>query len=841
MSLSLFYRLFLRPLLRERLRTSLTLLAVALGVAVVLAIDLAGAAATGSFLSSVQTLAGEADFEITAIGGVPGEVVAKLVTLPYPLKIEPRIEDYAVVVNRHELVPLLGIDLVANAPQATESRANMQWIENQDCVWVTPGLAAKPEKRLKLQINDHLQSFTVCGILPPGFTTSERGDAIVMDISLAMTELNRNGHVDRVLITTPQHATMSATQWEEILRRALPPGLLLKTHGVEAQENRRMLEAFRWNLRVLGYIALLVGAFLIYNNLSVSVVRRRVEIGVLRALGATRPFIGMAFMGEALGYGMVGACLGIVLGRLLAQGMVGLIATTVESLYLTSRPAPITLTPGLVLLAFGVGIGVSLLSALLPAREASQVTPVEAMARAQREHRVRIHKGRLLLLAAACALGAAEASRLPAMGGKPLFGYLASLLLVAACVFALPALLAALASLASRPLLRIAGSEAFLALHGLAASLRRSSVLLAALTTAISMVVSVAIMVGSFRETVAIWLKNELQADFYIQPAEPNAVDRYPTLSPELASRIAALPQVAAVDALRAYSITYQGSPATLAGVTTRVEARYGHPSFLPGENASQIFKELEKDRAVVVSEPFSVKHKIHTGDMIRLQMPQGFVAFRVAGIYHDYSDPRGVIVMDRTALMKYLPDAAPSNLAVYLKPGVNLDVAREALEESCSPRKVVVLSNRALRDQALQVFDRTFKITYALEAIALCIAIIGMVGALVALVVDRKREIGLLRFLGSSTRQIRRMILCEAAILGVLSVFAGFVLGVWLSFILIFVINKQSFGWTIQFHWPIQTLVGAMLIVYVSTLAAGLYPARLGMNLNPIEVIHEE
>src|SRR5579885_3623599 len=808
MSLSLFYRLFLRPLLRERLRTSLTLLAVALGVAVVLAIDLAGAAATGSFLSSVQTLAGEADFEITAIGGVPGEVVAKLVTLPYPLKIEPRIEDYAVVVNRHELVPLLGIDLVANAPQATESRANMQWIENQDCVWVTPELAAKPEKRLKLQINDHLQSFTVCGILPPGFTTSERGDAIVMDISLAMTELNRNGHVDRVLITTPQHATMSATQWEEILRRALPPGLLLKTHGVEAQENRRMLEAFRWNLRVLGYIALLVGAFLIYNNLSVSVVRRRVEIGVLRALGATRPFIGMAFMGEALGYGMVGACL----------GMVGLIATTVESLYLTSRPAPITLTPGLVLLAFGVGIGVSLLSALLPAREASQVTPVEAMARAQREHRVRIHKGRLLLLAAACALGAAEASRLPAMGGKPLFGYLASLLLVAACVFALPALLAALASLASRPLLRIAGSEAFLALHGLAASLRRSSVLLAALTTAISMVVSVAIMVGSFRETVAIWLKNELQADFYIQPAEPDAVD-----------------------ALRAYSITYQGSPATLAGVTTRVEARYGHPSFLPGENASQIFKELEKDRAVVVSEPFSVKHKIHTGDMIRLQMPQGFVAFRVAGIYHDYSDPRGVIVMDRTALMKYLPDSAPSNLAVYLKPGVNLDVAREALEESCSPRKVVVLSNRALRDQALQVFDRTFKITYALEAIALCIAIIGMVGALVALVVDRKREIGLLRFLGSSTRQIRRMILCEAAILGVLSVFAGFVLGVWLSFILIFVINKQSFGWTIQFHWPIQTLVGAMLIVYVSTLAAGLYPARLGMNLNPIEVIHEE
>lgn len=841
MSLPLFYRLFLRPLLRERLRTSLTILAVALGVAVVLAIDLAGGAATGSFLSSVQSLAGKADFEVTATGGVPGEVVAKLVTLPYPLKVEPRIEDYAVAANRHELVPLLGIDLVANAPQATGSMTNPRWIEDQSCVWVTSGLATKPGESLKLQINDRLQSFTVCGILPHSFAASERGDAIVMDIDLAMTELNRRGRVDRVLITTPGHTSASTAQWEEILRRALPPGLLLKPRGAEAQENRRMLEAFRWNLRVLGYIALLVGAFLIYNNLSVSVVRRRAEIGILRALGASRRFISAGFLGEAVCYGMVGACLGIVLGRLLAQGMVGLIATTVESLYLTSRPAPLALTPGLILLAFAVGVGVSLLSALLPAREASQVTPVEAMARAQREYRVRVNKVRLLLLAAACGLAGAAVSKLPAVGGKPLFGYLASLLLVAACVFAIPVLLAALASLASRSLLRVAGSEAFLALHGLAASLRRTSVLLAALATAISMVVSVAIMVGSFRETVATWLKNELRADFYVQPAEPNAVDRYPTLSPDLAPRIADLPQVASVDALRAYSITYQGLPATLAGVTTRVEAQYGRPSFLPGENAREIFKELEKGHAVVVSEPFAVKHGIHAGGVIRLQMPQGPATFRVAGIYHDYSDPRGVVVMDRETLMKYLPDPAPSNLAVYLKPGVNLDVARQAIEQSCVPRKVVVLSNRALRDQALQVFDRTFRITYALEAIALCVAVIGMAGALVALVVDRRREIGLLRFLGSSTRQIRRIILSEAAILGVLSVWVGFVLGVLLSFILIFVINKQSFGWTIEFHWPVQTLIGAMLIVYTSTLAAGLYPAHLGMNLNPIEVVHEE
>ncbi|MGH9357002.1 MAG: FtsX-like permease family protein, partial [Terriglobia bacterium] len=519
----------------------------------------------------------------------------------------------------------------------------------------------------------------------------------------------------------------------------------------------------------------------------------------------------------------------------------GLIASTIQSLYLTSRPAPVSLGSSIIMLAFAVGVAVSLISALLPAWEASQVAPVEAMARARREYVVRVKKRRNLALACGCGVVAVCVSQLPPVGGKPLFGYLASLLLVAACALAAPALLAAAAA-ATATLPRHGWlAEVRLAVQSLCGSLRRTSVLLAALSVAISMVVSVAIMVGSFRKTVAVWLNQELQADFYIRPAVPPAVDRFPTLAPAIARRIAALPEVAAVDQFRAYEISYRGLPATLAAADVKVAFDYGRFPLLPGENRQQALHGVVARGAVLISEPFAVKRKLRVGETLTLALPPGPITFRVAGIYHDYSDPQGVIVADREALLRYLPDQASSSLGIYLKAGVSAAAAQEELERACAGSRVVVISHRDLRAQALAVFDRTFRITYALEAVALCVAVTGVAGALIALVVDRRREIALLRFLGSSAGQIRRLIFTEAAVLGLLAGIIGFVLGVMLSLILIFVINKQSFGWSIEFHWPVAVLSGALLIIYVSTLAAGIYPACLGMALNPIEVIQEE
>ena len=196
---------------------------------------------------------------------------------------------------------------------------------------------------------------------------------------------------------------------------------------------------------------------------------------------------------------------------------------------------------------------------------------------------------------------------------------------------------------------------------------------------------------------------------------------------------------------------------------------------------------------------------------------------------------------MDRGTLLRYLPSPEPTNIAVYLKPGVSLEDGQRAVERVIAGRRVAVVRNRTLRDQGVQVFDRTFAITYVLEALAVFVAVTGVGSALLALVIDRRREYGLLRFLGASDQQVRGIILFEAGLLGAVANIVGMTLGFILSLLLIRVINKQSFGWTIQFHWPVAVLLSALSIVYIATILSGLYPARIAMRLVPIEVIHEE
>ncbi len=841
-ALRLFFRLIVRPLRREPLRAALTALAVGLGVAVVLAIDLAGQAAAGSFRSSVETLAGDADLEISAAGGVPASVAGTLARMPYPIEIRPRMEDYAEIPGTGHVMPLIGVDVFNSGrqtgqtqPTGPEGAPNPE--ENR--IWLGVPFHKKAGDTMELRIGDREVRFTVAG------TLEERsGDAAVIDLALADRLLRRGGRLDRILIRLPGQGDAgrrSIEEWERLLRGAVPSGITVERSGAKTRENRKMLEAFRWNLRLLSYIALIVGAFLIYNTISVSVVRRRAEIGVVRALGADRRLILGAFVAESAMFGLAGSLLGIALGRVMAEGAVRLVAATVESLYVSSTPAPIALTAGAAAFAILLGVAMSVVSGFVPAREASMVPPTEAMARGRVDYQARTGQGRgLAASAAALALATAAAFAGP-VDGKPVLGYIAALLLVVAGAAAIPSVVSFVCARAGTPLGRLFGVEAMLASRSLLASLRRTSVLAGALSTAIAMMVAVGIMVGSFRETVLVWMDNQLKADLYLRPAGPAAVDRHPTLSAMLAERVAALPEVRAVEWFRAYDISYEGMPAILAGADMSVSARFGRLVFMGGADPAAVYARLRQGDAVAVSEPFANKHHVGRGATIRLNLAGRAAAFPVAGVYYDYASERGYVLMDRATLLRYLPDPAPSNLAVYLAEGVELGSGRAAVERACAGRQVAIFANRSLRREAIRVFDRTFAITYALEGVAILVAVMGVAGALLALVIDRRREMGLLRFLGGSVHQLRRLILFEAGLLGLLSSAIGLGLGGLLSLILIFVINKQSFGWTIQFHLPVSVLGGAVAVVLFSTVLSALYPAGVAMRLNPIEVVHEE
>src|SRR6266404_707396 len=272
--LLLFYRLMVRPLLREPVRTSLT----------ILAIDLAGGAATGSFRSSMETLAGDNDLEVRASGGVPESVVGTLATLPYSIRVSPRIEDYAVITATKKSLPLIGLDLVAEGsayaqkdaekigvPQIESGSENvLEHLFDAGNIWVGSSAGYKTGDHVELLINDRVRNYTVRGV----YADSNGNEfAIVMDLAAAQQALGRYGRVDRLLLTVPE--TPSLEDWQQRLRGALPAGVEIRPQGTGANENRRMLTAFRWNLRLLSYISLVVGAFLIYNTITVSVVRRR--------------------------------------------------------------------------------------------------------------------------------------------------------------------------------------------------------------------------------------------------------------------------------------------------------------------------------------------------------------------------------------------------------------------------------------------------------------------------------------------------------------------------------------------------------------------------------------
>jgi len=828
-ALRLLWTFIVRPLRRDLIRTSLTVVSVALGVAVVIAIELAGEAAAGSFRSSLETLLGKTDLQITANGGVDEIWVARLAVLPRNLRVAPVIEVPAVIEGVAS-VPLYGVDLLQQGKIDKQS----------DGLTISTALARRlgiqaAGSKIALQINDVRQEYRVANILE-----AKDAEFALLDIADAQQAAGSYGKLDRIDIYVSPHEDFQ--RLEQDLRAMLPASYSLDKLGVRGQENQRMLQAFRWNLRALSYISLLVGAFLIYNTISVSVVRRRPEIGILRALGAGRLAVLSLFLGEALLLGLAGSLAGVLLGRILAQAAVGLIADTVNSLYASSRPAQVELTMAAVIAGLVAGAIVALLSALAPAREAMEVTPVSAMRRGAHEHQARLHWGRRLIWAALLAVAALLASQVPAVDGMPVWGYAAALLAVGSAAFAAPALALLVTSLTRNAMRRLFGAEGMLAGRALAASLSRTAVIVAALATAIAMMASVGIMVGSFRETVLVWLDQQLRADLFVRPSGRSGAGQFSALFPDASKLVSAIDGVEAVDIFHALEFSYQGQRATLGAGIIDIVREHGRLRFLPSaQNRDTILRSLPHRDNAIVSEPFANKHNVHPGDRITLPLGAHSVTVTVAGVYYDYSSELGWVILDRSTLLKYLPDQPVTNLAVYVKPGVDPTAVRRRIEAAASGYRVVVAENKALRSSAVVVFDRTFAITYALEAVAIIVAMLGAANSLLALVLDRRREFGLLRFLGAAPAQIRRMVLIEAALLGLLADLLGLALGFVLSLLLIYVVNKQSFGWTIQFHPPVSLLAGALSLIWLATVAAGLYPARVASRLNPIEVVHLE
>ena len=837
-----------------------TIASLAVGVAVVVAIQLANAASVRGFSTALDALAGRTSLELTVTGGLDETRLADLGWLREYGLVSPVIDaDVLLEVTAAgeppalDAVRLLGVDILrdrpfrdyplvdGDTPRRVTTQGFLDLLTDPRSVILTRRFTDRHGLRVGddvgLVVGERSVSLRVTGILgDEGPASVLDGAFALMDIAAAQWAVGRLGRLDRVDVRLADGIDVARAE-QEIAAR-VPAGITVRRPSSRGAEVERMLRAFQFNLTALSLIALIVGLFLVYNTVSVSVITRRGEIGMLRTLGVTRGAVVGLFLGEAGALALLGCALGAPLGWLLAHGAVRLTSSTVSQFWIVSSASVPPLEPGMVGLAFAVGLPLALVAATAPALEAARLMPLAAVrgdddvdARARLPRRA--VAGPLALFAA----GAWLAAQGP-VGGLPIFGMLAALAVVLGAGMAMPAVLFGFRRSCGAAMARRLRVEGRLAHANLGSAIPRLSISVAALAVSLAMMAAIAIMVGSFRETVVYWIGQTLQADLFVSTARGSPAAERGGLSAATEAVIAGHPAVEAIDGFMGMDVSYGGSTITVGAgrFATRLE-RGGLQFKDPADGTAAMASAIGRDR-VVVSEAFSLKYDAGAGDEIRLPTPAGPMPFEVAAVYFDYSSDRGLVVMDAGTFERHFGPERPSGLTVYLAPGADPETVRDELNAALGPeRRLFITTNAALRATVLRIFDATFAITYALEVIAIGVSLFGMAATLLTLVLERRREIAMLRLVGADSRQLRRLIVIEAGVLGALTQAVGLVVGLALSLILIYVINVQSFGWTIRFHLPVGFLAQATVAIVVAAALAGLYPARLAARFDLADV----
>ena len=857
---SLLLRTSLRTMLRHPWQIGLCILGVALGVAVVVAIDLATASARRAFDLSTQSVTGRATHQI--VGGLRGLDEALYRRLRLDLGVRdaaPVVEGYVQAPSLDQTLQVFGVDVFAEAPfrpylAGPESGSGVDLA----ALLAEPGTALlaettarraglAPGDALPLQIGARATEVRLVGLLRPADEASRRAleGLLITDIATAQELLSMVGRLSRIDLILPG-AGADADPTALAIRASLPPGAELAPAAARSNALEQMTRAFELNLTALSLLALIVGMFLIYNTMTFSVVQRRGLLGTLRCVGVTRGQIAALVLLEAALISLVGALLGLGLGALLGQGLVRLVTRTINDLYFVVTVRDLSLDPLVLLKGLLLGIGATLFSAAVPAVEATLTPPRSVLRRSSVEDRARrlaprlalagaglIVAGLLLLLIPTAARG--EAAPLSLILA---FGALFAVVLGAALIS--PALTVALMSLA-RPLLGTAfGLLGRMAARDVVAALSRTAVAVAALMVAVSVSIGVGIMVGSFRQTVVAWLEQSLIADVYISAptTAANRVDS--TLPAGLVEALGAVEGVQAVTRFRSVQVDGPGGPTTLVAIDA--PAARGRVALRFREGGGEATWAAWEAGAVLISEPLAYRTGLGMGDTLTLRTDHGPRTFSIAGVYYDYSSDRGIIRMPYAAYRTAWDDPAISSVALYAAPGVEVDELLQRVRAVTAEQgQIIVNSNRALREGTLAIFDRTFAITAVLQMLATIVAFIGILSAMMALQLERSRELAILRANGLTPGQLWRVVLTQTSLMGLTAGLLAVPLGLALALVLVHVINRRSFGWTLDLSLDPLLFAQALLVACTAALLAGVYPALKMSRTNPALALREE
>jgi len=843
----------LRYLRRHPLLGLLNILSVALGVSVYLATQIANQSANRAFAASVDLVAGKAELEITApTRRLPETVLPQVAAVPGIAATTPIVEGFVSLPEfRGDYLEILGIDIFTNAPFRTFDPSNFDAGEFDLQRWLgPPGAIAVSEEFVKqhhLKQGDKIRA-RVGGIdreLEIGFLLrkDETFDPhfAAMDIGWAQELLGRRGELSSIQLKLedPRHREAVI----EALRTILPKDARVAPPARRTEEVEKILSGFQLNLALTSLVSLFVGMFLIYNTVSASVVRRQHEIGILRSLGATRGEVRMLFLAEAVVLGGVGALLGLAGGLALARVLTKAVAGTISSLYVLVSVRELALPAWIFFMAWGTGIVSVILSAWFPAQQAAKQEPVVALHGGNRIERSVLPSLGWLIGGLASVVAAAIFSWFALDTGPRWLSFAAAFFVIAGFSLLVPRIMFRFSAAAGkifrarRGRRRKASMETELAATNLGRALLRNSVTVAALAIAVAMTVGVSVMVFSFRKTVETWINETLLADLFITPAANEGFgdsDFFPRDAFEFLTKH---PAVDTADTFRAVEVPMGESDVAVA-VTTGNRREF---QFLKGERA-ELMRRFPEEPCVFVSESFARRHRVRENDAIELTTPDGPRPFPVAAIFYDYTRDQGVVYMSAANFARFWRDDRFHSVAIYLRKNHRAEEVTAPFRSQFSQsRQFAIFSNQSLRRRVFEIFDQTFAVTYVLLAISIVVAVTGIFLSLTILIAERGRELAILRAVGASAGQIRRLLLTETAMLGLLAAIIGVVCGLCLALVLTGVINRVFFGWTIHLAFPWASLALTPIWILAAAILAGIIPAWRASRMALAENLHDE
>ena len=861
--LRLLRYLSVRHFLRHRLRTFLTFLGVVLGVAVIVAIALVNRTLVGSFQRTIELIAGKSVLQVeNGESGFRESLFPAVRDTAGVRDAAPAVDGFLPLVGiKGEKLYVYGVDFLADSSirehefvgGAFELESALDFIARPDSIALTESFARRLGLRagstIRLATSRGVRDYTVRALLrEQGAAKVFGGNFALMDLPVAQISLGKEGKLDIVDLTVEEGERVETVRQRIGIR--LGGAAQVQRPRERGEQIESLMTSFRVGLFFVSLVALFVGFFLIYNTVSVSVVQRKREIGTLRCLGVLRRQILSLFVMEALAIGCAGSIAGIFTGILLANAALLVVGQTVNSLFFQLDVGNGAFALREIWIGLAVGMGVSVLAAIHPAWQATRVTPLESSRQAVWRPRARgtsrASLAGLALLIAAPALAAISFAGATGVE-KFTIGVVAMMLFLLGLSFLAPLFVFWWAGIFWRfasHLPKDSGflrGEARLACDSLRRAPGRSGITIATLMISLAAIFTVAAFVTSVRESLLLWVDRMVTADLVVHSGAKTAGPLNVPLKEELGAKFAAVPGVAVVDFYRLIRSNYEGRPIMIESFSARRSARVRTLPMIAGDGVAAL-GQMAAGEGVIVSESFRDKFGKTVGDIIRLSTPSGSVSFKIIGVYVDYTSDSGSVLIEREIYKKLWGDDLVDAFDLWLARGADPQAVIDRINRDYGDQyQLFVSTHKELKDNVIRLMEQSFSVNYAVEIVAVVVAIFSVINTLLASILDRTREIGVLRAIGATNKQLRGMVMAEAGWIGFLGGVLGLFAGAVMSYHHVVYNTRFLTGWTFQYYYPAGVAVLSLVGSVVLCLLAGYLPAKRAASIPIVSAIGYE